>query len=241
MLYEAQYNNVTEEMDQHGTTVASIIGAASNNNQCGTGIAPAVTISSCVVVGNNADPTSFDGTILAYKFENFDISLNAYGDIHCPRSRRISSPGEFRQTQACPFTHFPGETIIGGSRYNFMHPCEACDFPSETLSTTCDRAIRRHCLYHFLYDREVCLDLIAGLTQGGSSHLVVVHIEFANVVDPTTVRSQGRWDGPRKLVAAEVEILKTPQIDNLVANGTTESILIKENLPQGQNIVELFR
>ncbi|KAL3942749.1 MAG: hypothetical protein SGBAC_003124 [Bacillariaceae sp.] len=167
VLHEARYNPEIEGVDQHGTIVASIIGASNNNNQCGTGIAPQVTLSSCIAAGENPDDTVYDNTWMGHKVDQMDISQNAYGFRHCRRGALSSTNGEFVDTGTCPFKFRPGITVVGGTEQNYTHPCDACEFPSDWLSVDCRRSISRHCYYHFDGDVEVCSELLSGLTQGG--------------------------------------------------------------------------
>ena len=69
---------------QHGTTVASILGASGNNKQCAVGVAPEVTISSCQIFDDDAltfsDVDDFlDSDWLIEKLDQFDISQNSVG------------------------------------------------------------------------------------------------------------------------------------------------------------------
>ena len=153
--HKAAYNPEIDAVDQHGTIVASIIGADGNNGQCGTGIAPRVLLSSCVAAGESPDATVYDNTWMSHKVQHMDISQNAYGFRHC-RTRGVLSEtyGEFENSPSCPFKFRPGETVIGGVEQNYTHPCDICEFPSsDYLSLECRRAISRHCYYHF--DGEV--------------------------------------------------------------------------------------
>jgi len=167
VLHQAAFNPEIDGVDQHGTIVASIIGAGGNNNECGTGIAPEVTLSSCIAAGENPDNTVYDNSWMSHKVDQMDISQNAYGFRHCRRGGLSSSNGEFVNTGTCPFKFRPGLTIVGGKAQNYTHPCDVCEFPSDYLSSDCRIAISRHCYYHFDGDLEVCSELLSGLTQGG--------------------------------------------------------------------------
>ena len=65
---------------QHGTTVASIIGASGDNRQCAVGVAPEVTISSCKLFdGSFTLDNILDSNWLIEKLDQFDISQNSVG------------------------------------------------------------------------------------------------------------------------------------------------------------------
>ena len=60
---------------QHGTSVASIVGAAANNGQCGVGVAPDSILNSCNIFEQDDD--GFLGS--DDKLQEYDISQNSYG------------------------------------------------------------------------------------------------------------------------------------------------------------------
>jgi subtilisin family serine protease len=66
-------SNIQDD-DGHGTAVAGIILANSNNNLCSAGIASKSKFSSCNFFANNVPYSS-----LAYKINTFDISQNSIG------------------------------------------------------------------------------------------------------------------------------------------------------------------
>jgi subtilisin family serine protease len=58
----------------HGTSVASIVGAAADNGECGVGIAPNVVLSSCNIFQEDGDAFLGDD-----KLSRYDISQNSFG------------------------------------------------------------------------------------------------------------------------------------------------------------------
>jgi hypothetical protein len=92
----------------HGTAIASIVGAAGDNGDCGVGIAPLVTLSGC----RFSDSQLSYAEMLAYNLETFDISQNSWGVESCQdQDRRL-------QEKECPFK-FEESTA---------YPCDYCDF-----------------------------------------------------------------------------------------------------------------
>jgi subtilisin family serine protease len=125
----------------HGTAVASIVGAAGDNDECAVGIAPNVTLSSCYVFGG--------GNILATKLDQMDISQNSYGIDGCSKPRR-----RVLQGGDCPFQF---------SDTDFDFPCDVCDF--NDITPGCEDKIITHCTRHYEDDVDGCiefLDLILG-------------------------------------------------------------------------------
>ena len=112
----------------HGMKVASIVGATGNNSNCGVGIAPEVTFSSCSSVYAPSIPE-----LLTYKLDQMDISQNSWAvegcgenSRHDPNRRRRMSRRTNRNLQVggvtaaaanetalpefddkCPFVHMP--------------------------------------------------------------------------------------------------------------------------------------
>ncbi|KAG7362898.1 subtilase family protease [Nitzschia inconspicua] len=132
----------------HGTAVASILGAAAENNVCGVGIAPNVTISSCYFNTNKEFSELF-----IFKLESFDISQNSWGRETCvdhDKLRRIL------QGSKCPFTY----------EESHVFPCRVCDF-SNLLLGQCIQFIEAHCRTYFRQDKLACLEHL-DLTLGGN-------------------------------------------------------------------------
>lgn len=167
-IYEAEYDPIRDEYVQHGTTVASILAAEGNNTECAVGIAPKVTLSSCVVTSGTEviDPTQIDGTWLIYKVDQFDISQNSYGFPGCRESDQGASiPSvSLPDLPECPFTHTDPLIYFGEEYDDLEFPCDVCTFPSQFASFSCREAIQQHCTFFFEKDMEVCsgfLDILA--------------------------------------------------------------------------------
>ncbi|KAL3909587.1 MAG: hypothetical protein SGILL_008030, partial [Bacillariaceae sp.] len=144
---------------QHGTSVASIIGASNiNDNTCTVGIVPGVMLSSCYAL-------SPDESFLGYKIDEIDISSNSFERPACREDSEVSSEG-LRGLQAaqCPFAHADFRP-----QYD---PCLVCDsfsnlgYNDNTVkSPECIEAIVRHCNSYYDIEKEACaefLDLIIG-------------------------------------------------------------------------------
>jgi subtilisin family serine protease len=138
----------TETTDAaHGTTVAAIIAAGSNNNECSVGIAPQATLSSCNIFATINATGILSG--FAEKLDSFDISQNSFGLIRCKESKS----SERRRLQECPFQ-------AGDDRPSRVDPCDICDFGAATISTDCESAIVSHCGSFFEEDASGCLEFL---------------------------------------------------------------------------------
>eukprot|EP00536_Pseudo-nitzschia_multiseries_P007897 jgi/Psemu1/256671/estExt_Genewise1Plus.C_1910029 len=73
--------NSNYDPHQHGTSVASIIGAAANNGECAVGVAPETTLSWC-------DGLQPDESFLEYRLDAMDVSQNSFEIDACTRSTR---------------------------------------------------------------------------------------------------------------------------------------------------------
>lgn len=167
-LYEAPYSEEKEGYFQHGTAVASIIGASGNNNECSVGIAPQVTLSACVSTTTpEVDESAKNGTVLSLKLDQMDISQNSYGDVPCMAAGTYSMRGRFKDVDGCPFADRPIEYVYRGEVLTLEHPCNACEFPSDNISRKCANAIYNHCFFFFELDRATCIDHLDGLIRGG--------------------------------------------------------------------------
>jgi hypothetical protein len=141
----------------HGTAVASILGAQANNDECGVGIAPNVTISACNIFDSPND------AFLAEQVQAFDISQNSFGYPACGTGRRRDLL--VQHDNQCPFTFIrPGLT----------DPCSVCDFqddsftpPKRTSTSSCQTAIVRHCRYNYEEDVPGCLQFLDLFLPGG--------------------------------------------------------------------------
>ncbi|KAL3935203.1 MAG: hypothetical protein SGBAC_009234, partial [Bacillariaceae sp.] len=148
--------------------VASIIGGTGNNGNCSVGIAPNVTLSSCVATTTpEVDQSARNGTWLGLKVDKMDISQNSYGSIPCIAAGSYSIPDEFANVDTCPFRDRPRTYIYRGKEVTFDHPCDVCTFPSDDISNSCAEAIHFHCGLFFEWDRETCINHLDGLTRGG--------------------------------------------------------------------------
>eukprot|EP00980_Cylindrotheca_fusiformis_P005798 scaffold1223_cov119-Cylindrotheca_fusiformis.AAC.1 len=154
----------------HGTAVASILGAEGNNTECAVGIAPKVTLSSCVVstLGLN-DLSVLNGTWLAHKIDQYDISQNSYGFPGCQPAGPDDpvSSASFPDILECPFT-YTGPLIYQGHEYDSGDfPCDACTFPLQQPSSKCIRSIREHCNFFFENDMPACSGFLEIITKHG--------------------------------------------------------------------------
>ena len=176
--------------NNHGTSVAGVIGAAGNNGVCGVGIAPQVTLSSCYGLG---DPET--QTFLSEKVDQMDISSNSIGVDACVlrdvrryyHTRRLEGltlqerQKRNLQNQKCPFTY-------RNSLYAF--PCDVCEFSSSNNANdweitnsngvditrnnngngsieACVKSISDHCYYFYEHDPKGCLEFLDYLLDGG--------------------------------------------------------------------------
>lgn len=154
--------NLASSSMQHGTSVASIIGASNEaDGTCTVGVAPAVTISSCYALGPSE---AFLGT----KLDAIDISSNSFERPACQsykddaaQRRSLQSDG----TPQCPFAYADLR-----SEYD---PCMVCDGfldgagynDKNVKSASCVEAIVKHCNAYYEVEMEACsqfLDLIIG-------------------------------------------------------------------------------
>ena len=152
------------DLMDHGTKVAAVIGADVNNNLCSVGIAPSVTLSSC-------NPyTSNNASYLFVKPETVDVSSNSYGINACNPIARRRRQRDRRLPQAmpvpCPFTYVDPLTNTT--------PCNVCNFTTPTVTMQlpqfCRVAIIDHCQQFYEYDPTGCLEFLDLLIQGGQCH-----------------------------------------------------------------------
>ena len=165
-IFDAKYTDETGSTaySQHGTTVASIIGASGNNGQCAVGVAPEVTISSCRIFELD--------TYLDTNLQSFDISQNSYGWPGCDGELAYDEGrvfGSFPDTSVCPFK-FRSEIVIDGEVIDTAHPCDACTFPSIENSKICSDAVKYHCSYFFEEDESACVDSLEMLVEYGECY-----------------------------------------------------------------------
>ena len=140
-----------ENTNSHGTAVASILAAASNNDACSVGIAPSATLSSCNVFSEDSQ-NDLPGVLAGDKVSKYDISQNSFGFPACKPAKEIII--RRRLEEACPF-----ETS--------STPCEVCDF-SDFLSAECQNAINSHCNLNYKEDQGACSDFVNVLVEGGA-------------------------------------------------------------------------
>jgi subtilisin family serine protease len=147
---------------EHGTSVASIIGASNElDGTCTLGVAPSITLSSCYALAPSE-------AFLGEKVEAMDISSNSFERPACKSNSEDSSQNrnlEFTEEHQCPFRY-----------YDFRpeyDPCLKCgNFSSEIgyndkygRSSECIDAIVEHCNSYYEVEKEACsefLDLIIG-------------------------------------------------------------------------------
>jgi hypothetical protein len=133
----------------HGTAVASIVGAAADNDECSVGIAPEVSLSACNILDGGTE------AYLAEKVDSFDISQNSISVPVCGggRTRRHLQGG------ACPFLY---EDAQNGN------PCTDCDFAASSKAPVCEAAIISHCTNFYEQDGAACLQFLELFLPEGS-------------------------------------------------------------------------
>jgi Subtilase family/Proprotein convertase P-domain/Plexin repeat len=152
----------------HGTAVASIVGAASDNGACAVGVAPLVRLSACYALQRNEG-------FLAAKVDQMDISQNSYEMPAC----QADDPGGQRRRRAaeavCPFVR-PNANLENG-------PCAKCDFSSTAvLSDECKEAIVKHCKRHYEDEMEGCTDYLDLIIGGECSYVGLSSVARASIV-----------------------------------------------------------
>eukprot|EP00934_Nitzschia_sp_Nitz4_P003033 Nitzschia sp. Nitz4//scaffold148_size54725//22811//25138//NITZ4_006656-RA/size54725-processed-gene-0.13-mRNA-1//1//CDS//3329536742//3023//frame0 len=169
--FEPAYDDsVSTLTNSHGTVVAGIVGAAANNEFCGVGMAPMVTLSSCsALVGSE--------TFLDYNIEAVDISQNSYERPACRRrlkqlrsdpQRRLEQVSATSSPLTCPFTY---------SYLSANHPCIKCPWythfevglDEDEIEAVCQAAIIKHCRNYYEFDVEGCSDFLDILIGAGET------------------------------------------------------------------------
>lgn len=79
-VFSPSIDSESGKLGDHGTACASLILAESNNDQCAVGIAPGATVSSCVLVGDEANQAE-EGARLSHNLEVVDVSSNSWGPL----------------------------------------------------------------------------------------------------------------------------------------------------------------
>eukprot|EP00934_Nitzschia_sp_Nitz4_P002113 Nitzschia sp. Nitz4//scaffold272_size25479//1136//3663//NITZ4_008306-RA/size25479-augustus-gene-0.11-mRNA-1//1//CDS//3329545216//2113//frame0 len=144
----------------HGTEVASVLGASGDNGACAVGIAPKVSMSSCNLYALKAEE-SF--SVFSYNLDGFDVSQNSLGIEACSEDngdgaivRRLLQLKRGLADDNCPF-------ILDDAT-----PCSVCDFTSaEVHSTECEQAIVDYCNENFEQEEIGCIDFL-DLIVGGT-------------------------------------------------------------------------
>ena len=152
-------SDIPQSDQNHATAVASIVGAAGNNDKCSVGIAPASTISSCYALG-------ISEAFLGEKIQMMDISQNSF-------ERPACAPDDISRRQLEPAT-CPFDVHLDNGDSN--HPCQVCDlemlndgYNDDVLtSPDCEESIIQHCDQYYKQD-TACLEFLDVLI-GGSCH-----------------------------------------------------------------------
>jgi hypothetical protein len=161
---------------QHGTSVASIVGASGDEDACAVGIAPQVMLSLCYALKPNE-------SFLGEKVDQMDISQNSFERPACKpygngRRREL-------EPQQCPFK-------VQDDRPEH-DPCQVCsDFSgvgydnTDGMSSTCIEAIVKHCNRYYVEEKDACsgfLDIIIG---GECSYTGLSTVASAGIVKGVT-------------------------------------------------------
>jgi hypothetical protein len=153
---------------QHGTSVASILGAAAGNGACTVGVAPMVRLSSCYALQPNE---SFLGT----KIDQMDISQNSYERPVCQSADASGRRRRRAATQGCPF--------VKPSKTRENDPCLMCNFASTTiLPDGCKNAIVNHCRSHYEDEKDGCTDYLSLIIGGTCSYVGLSDIARESIV-----------------------------------------------------------
>ena len=146
-----------------------MVGAAGNNSECGVGIAPQVTLSSC----NNGGFMSFP-ELLTYKLDQMDISQNSWAFEGCGKNSNLDPERSLQDsgvqtvvptlTTECPFVYKPFD---GYSKF----PCEKCtlfqngvdvdnDIEIGLLGEDCVNSVVEHCEYFYTQEEKTCVEYL---------------------------------------------------------------------------------
>ncbi|CAB9496302.1 Furin-like protease 1, isoform 1 [Seminavis robusta] len=141
-------NDSNEDIHDHGTACASIVGAQHDNNHCAVGIAPGVTLSSCTVV----NPLIFNqgAELFVKQLQEVDISSNSWGPSPC---KHKFARTRFLQQQ-CPF-----------EVDHQISPCRICGGNLENNGMDledglCRRSIIHHCTQFYELDPIACAEYL---------------------------------------------------------------------------------
>lgn len=152
----------------HGTFVAGIVGGGANNNECGVGIAPEVTLSACYAFGDESQ-------VLEEKLDWFDVSQNSWGTDGCSdqnlqRDRKL--------LEECPFEYS-------------IRVCDVCDF-SQQITSQCENAIVSHCSEFFEEDEKACSDFIDLIVGGRCQFNVLSETDRQGLLNGITDGRDGK-------------------------------------------------
>ena len=146
-----------------------MVGATGNNSECGVGIAPQVTLSSC----NNGGFMSFP-ELLTYKLDQMDISQNSWAFEGCGKNSNLDPERSLQDsgvqtvvptlTTECPFVYKPFDG------YN-MFPCDKCtlfqnsvdvdnDIEIGLLGDDCVDSVIKHCDYYYTQEEKTCVEYL---------------------------------------------------------------------------------
>ena len=128
---------------------------------CGVGIAPEVTMSSCIVGLMDREE------MLVYRLDTFDISQNSWAYEGCGRlsqyqlnRRNLQEDSDNintntnTNTNECIFEYTPFEGYL-------LSPCDKCNFTNpEELGQECIEAISNHCDWYTTQEREACMEYL---------------------------------------------------------------------------------
>ena len=182
--------------NSHGTACASLA-AASSNDACSIGVAPAATLSACNIIGHISTIEELEmttGEALFGYMDNMHISSNSYGISGCDYEGSLL--GRRRRLQECPF--LPDS-----------EPCMACDWSSveNTDTEECISSIIYYCAEGSNYENDVAgcglfLDVYAdcsfvgnyedneairrGITEGRDGK-GIIYLFAAGKIEPTSL------------------------------------------------------
>ena len=124
------------------------------SGDCGVGIAPEVTMSSCLLGTMNREE------MLVYELDSFDISQNSWAFEGCgplsPRQYNEIGGRKARnlENDNCPFVFKPFDGYL-------VSPCDRCNFTNpDQLGSECFQAINTHCSWFPVEERRGCLEYL---------------------------------------------------------------------------------
>lgn len=171
---------------QHGTTVASIIGASNRNEDtCTVGVAPAVTLSACYAL-------KLSETFLGTKIDQIDISSNSFEQPACRSYSELSQRHRVTKDTPCPFAYSDFR-----SHYD---PCLVCDDLStgmgynynDAKSLECIKAIVEHCIYYYEIEKAACSEFFDLIIDGECNYIGLSSTARENIVKGITEGRGGK-------------------------------------------------